>query len=215
VAVVDADNCNGCRRCVDDCPYEAITLEPHPNGRIGRQLAVVAADRCASCGICAGACPSATPFRSTETLRSGIDMPQQAVGVLRSRLQEALAKSPGEHKIIVFGCDHGADVAALADRDVACLSLLCIGLLPPSFVEYALRAGAIGVVVTGCTGNACEFRLGSRWTAERLAGIREPHLRAVVPLASHRMVFADAGDERALASAIGAFRASVERWARP
>src|SRR5690606_30014173 len=68
IAVVDAGNCNGCRRCVEDCPYSAITLEPHPDGRPGRQIAVVAAERCASCGICAGACPSATPFRSTGEL---------------------------------------------------------------------------------------------------------------------------------------------------
>ena len=215
VAVVDPDNCNGCRRCVDDCPYEAITLEPHPNGRIGRQLAVVAADRCASCGICAGACPSATPFRSGETLASGIDMPQQTVDLLRSQLQDALAKSAGERSIIVFGCDHGADVASLAGRDVIPFSLLCIGLLPPSFIEYALRAGAIGVVVSGCTGDACEFRLGSRWTAERLAGTREPHLRAIVPPERHCTVFADVGDEPALVAAIETFRASVRRWATP
>ena len=44
VAVVDADNCNGCRRCVADCPYAAITLEAHPNGKPGRQIAVVAAE---------------------------------------------------------------------------------------------------------------------------------------------------------------------------
>jgi ferredoxin/coenzyme F420-reducing hydrogenase delta subunit len=215
VAMVDPDNCNGCRRCVDDCPYEAITLEPHPNGRIGRQLAVVSVDRCASCGICAGACPSATPFRSTEMLLSGIDMPQQTVDALRSKLHDVLVKSPGERKIIVFGCDHGADVAALADRDVVHFSLLCIGLLPPSFVEYALRAGALGVVVSGCVGNSCEFRLGSRWTAERLAGTREPHLRATVPVERYRAVFANDGDEPALAAAIASFRASVRQWTTP
>jgi ferredoxin len=33
VAVVDPDNCNGCRRCFDDCPYSAITMVPHPNGK--------------------------------------------------------------------------------------------------------------------------------------------------------------------------------------
>lgn len=206
VAVVDSGNCNGCRRCVDDCPYEAITLEPHPNGKPGSQLAVVTAERCASCGICAGACPSATPFRSLATLATGIDMPQQSIDALRWRLQAALGKPRGERRIILFGCDHGADVSALAGSDVAAFSLLCIGLLPPAFIEYALRGGASGVVVSACSTDACEFRLGSRWTAERLTGSREPHLRASVPAEGYRLVLANAGDEAILAAAIAALR---------
>ena len=46
VAVVDAANCNGCRRCFDDCPYAAITMVPHPNGKPGKELARVDADLC-------------------------------------------------------------------------------------------------------------------------------------------------------------------------
>ena len=210
VAIVDSENCNGCRRCVDDCPYEAITLEPHPNGKPGSQLAVVTADRCASCGICAGACPSATPFRSMATLATGIDMPQQTIDALRLQLQAALGRAQDERKIIVFGCDHGADVSALTGPDVAAFSLLCIGLLPPAFIEYALRGGARGVVVSGCSTDACEFRLGSRWTAERLAGSREPHLRASVPADGYRVVLANPGDEAILAAAIAALRRGVK-----
>ena len=35
VARVDPAHCNGCRRCEDDCPYGAIAMVPHPNGRRG------------------------------------------------------------------------------------------------------------------------------------------------------------------------------------
>ena len=48
----------------------------------------------------------------------------------------------------------------------------CTGQLPPSFVEYALRDGAAGVLVSGCKPGGCEFRLGTRWTEERLLGLR-------------------------------------------
>ena len=65
--------------------------------------------------------------------------------------------------------------------DVIALDLVCAGQLPPSFVDYALRAGAAGVVVSGCREGDCAFRLGQRWTEERLLGIREPRLRAGVP----------------------------------
>jgi coenzyme F420-reducing hydrogenase delta subunit/ferredoxin len=209
IAVVDPANCNGCRRCFDDCPYAAVTMVPHPNGRIGRQMAQVDADLCASCGICVGACPSSTPFRSAAELVTGIDMPQAPIGALRRRLQQGLGALSGPDKIVVFGCDHGARVDALAGPDVAVFSLMCIAALSPSFVEYALRDGAAGVLVSGCRANGCEFRLGQRWTEARLAGTREPHLRASVPRERVATAWADAADADAMRAALSRFRAQL------
>ncbi len=209
VAVVDPDNCNGCRRCFDDCPYAAVTMVPHPNRRL-RQMAEVNADLCASCGICVGACPSSTPFRSAAELVTGIDMPSAPIGALRRRLQQGLAAmDPGAPRLVVFGCDQGARVATLAAPDVAVFSLVCTGQLPPSFVEYALRDGADGVLVTGCQGAGCEYRLGQRWTAERLAGTREPHLRDSVPRERLLQAWADAGQETTLAEALQRLRQQI------
>lgn len=214
VAVVNADNCNGCRRCVEDCPYSAITLEDHPDGRPGRQIAVVTAERCASCGICAGACPSATPFRSVSELVNGIDMPQQSVDNLRRTLLATLAAADSP-RIIAFGCEHGLDVENLHEPDVTGYNLLCIGLLPPSFIEYALRAGAAGVIVSGCAEGACEFRLGNEWTAQRLRGEREPHLRRSVAAKDYRFVFAGDHDHAVLARAIMDLRKNADTGIHP
>jgi quinol-cytochrome oxidoreductase complex cytochrome b subunit/coenzyme F420-reducing hydrogenase delta subunit/NAD-dependent dihydropyrimidine dehydrogenase PreA subunit len=202
VAVVDADNCNGCRRCFDDCPYAAVTMVPHPNQRIGRFMAVVDADLCASCGVCAGACPSATPFRRAAELVTGIDMPSAPVGALRLQLKSGLqaAAAAGVPAVAVFGCERGADVTALAGPGVVALPLMCTGALPPSFVEYALRDGAASVLVAACRG--CEYRHGSAYTAARLAGTREPHLRAQVPRDRVHFVAADAGEEPLLRAAL-------------
>ena len=205
VAVVDANNCNGCRRCVEDCPYSAISLENHPDGKPGNQIAVVAAERCASCGICAGTCPSATPFRSVSELVNGIDMPQQLVDGLRRTIVQTL-QTATVPPIIVFGCEHGLDVEALHREDVTGYNLLCIGLLPPSFVDYALRAGAAGVVISGCAEGACEFRLGNEWTEQRLRGEREPHLRRSVPAQRFRVVMAGKRDRAMLDEAIDTLR---------
>jgi ferredoxin/coenzyme F420-reducing hydrogenase delta subunit len=205
-AVVDPANCNGCRRCFADCPYAAITMVPHPNQRIGRTLAQVDADLCVSCGICAGACPSSTPFRSAAQLVTGIDMPQSPIDGLRRRLRESLQTTDAPQPIVVFGCDHGADVTRLQADGVVTLSLLCAGQLPPSFVEYALRDGAAGVVVAACREGGCEFRFGERWTAERLHGQREPHLRASVDSDRIALVFAGRGDEAPLAQAVDRLR---------
>ncbi|HRI18145.1 MAG TPA: hydrogenase iron-sulfur subunit [Burkholderiaceae bacterium] len=213
VAAVDPANCNGCRRCFDDCPYAAITMVPHPNARIGRQLAVVDGDLCASCGICVGSCPSATPFRSKAELVTGIDMPQQPLDTLRATLQHKLSETASTRPIVVFGCDRGAPLKALADDGVVTMSLICIGQLPPSFIEYALRGGAGGVLVTGCTG--CEFRLGTRWTEERLHALREPRLRASVPRERVAMVAADANELAQVRAALNHLRAQVAALPEP
>lgn len=215
VAVVDPANCNGCRRCFADCPYAAITMHPHPNGRPGRQLARVDPDLCASCGICAGSCPSSTPFRSAAELVTGIDMPQLTVGVLRERLRSGLKAMHAPRPIVVFGCAEGADASQLQGDDVLALPLICTGQLPPSFVEYALRDGAAGVLVASCREGGCAFRLGARWTAERLAGQREPHLRASVPAERVASAQADAGELPVLHAALATMRANLAQINAP
>lgn len=209
VAIVDPANCNGCRRCFDDCPYAAIAMEPHPN-KPGHQLARVIPDLCASCGICAGACPSSTPFRSVKDLVTGIDMPQQPVTALRVQLEQRIAALSGPTKIVVFGCDCAADSRRLEAGDTAVMSLMCTGLLPPSFVEYALRGGADGVLITGCREGSCTYRFGTQWTEQRLRGEREPHLRTSVPQERLRMAWADKSDAGQLAAALKEFRNSLQ-----
>jgi ferredoxin/coenzyme F420-reducing hydrogenase delta subunit len=176
-AVVYPQQCNGCKRCLADCPYSAISMEPHPAGKGVAGLAVVNADLCASCGLCAGACPSSTPFRSSVQLTTGIDLPGFPVNNMRNRLDDALATMSGDIRVAVFSCDHGVQMPQPVAPDTAAISLPCIGALPPSFVEYALRSGADGVLIAGCGEGDCEFRLGTSIVRQRLIGEREPHLR--------------------------------------
>jgi coenzyme F420-reducing hydrogenase delta subunit/quinol-cytochrome oxidoreductase complex cytochrome b subunit len=222
-ARVDLAHCNGCGRCFADCPYAAVTLVPRTDGKPMPVQAVVDADLCAACGICAGACPSSTPFRSAGEFVSGIDMPQRPMRALRAELERAIGALRGRVKLVVFGCDCAADAAALAAPDTAVVSLICAAMLPPSFVEYALRTGADGVLVTGCREGDCQYRLGNRWTEERLAGRREPHLRTLVPRERVRVAWAGPTDAAALAAEVERFRRALEslpasartRWRAP
>jgi coenzyme F420-reducing hydrogenase delta subunit/NAD-dependent dihydropyrimidine dehydrogenase PreA subunit len=214
VAQVSPPNCNGCGRCVADCPYCAVQLIPHTLKGTYKMQAQVDTALCASCGICAGACPSSTPFRSAGELVSGIDMPQLPIDALRRQLNAGLTQLSGPARTVVVGCDCAADVSAVAGAGVMALSLPCIGNLPPSFIEYALRrgrqgAGADGVLITGCREGDCAYRFGNEWTEQRLAGAREPHLRAHVPRNRVQIAWANGGEEADLARSLTAFRAGL------
>lgn len=158
-ARVNPANCNGCGRCAADCPYNAILLG---------EKAIVLAERCGACGICAGACPSSTPFRSIGELVSGIELPELRIQDLRERLRTAL---PGG--AVVFCCEKHPLPGAIALR--------CLAMLPPAFIEYALRKGAAQVRAVGCAGE-CAYRLGLELCDQRFTGTREPRLRAGVAI---------------------------------
>lgn len=209
VAQVDPANCNGCGRCFADCPFGAVVVEPRADGRRGPGLARVLPELCVSCGICAGACPSSTPFRTVAKLVTGIDMPQLSLAEMRAALERALAGLEGRPRVLVFGCDRAADARALARPDTGVINLLCIGQLPPSFIDYALRGGADGVLVTGCAEDGCYYRHGNTWTAQRIAGGREPHLRVSVPRDRVRVIWAAAGEHARLRAAIERFRSAL------
>ena len=210
IAKVDPNNCNGCQRCFDDCPYAAITMISHPNHRFAKQMAMVDPDLCASCGICVGACPSSTPFRSVTKLVSGIDLPHSPITHLRAQLKKSLAHTEKAPRIVVFGCDHGVRVDTLRDPDICAFSLTCIGMLPPSFIDYALRDGASAVLISGCQSTACEFRLGQRWTENRILGTREPTFRnSAFHLNKIQVSWANVGEEATLRIAIEELKKNI------
>jgi ferredoxin/coenzyme F420-reducing hydrogenase delta subunit len=181
-AVVDLGNCNGCERCYKDCPYNAITMVPRTDGLAFEQQASVDSSLCVSCGICAGACPTATPFRRMSDLVPGIDLPDLSIAEVRRAVKKAAVGLSGDARILVFGCAHGVSLEKVAGPGTGVVELACIGQLPPAFIDYVLsRKLADGVMLTGCTDNGCHARFGIRWSEERLAGARDPQLRARVP----------------------------------
>jgi ferredoxin/quinol-cytochrome oxidoreductase complex cytochrome b subunit/coenzyme F420-reducing hydrogenase delta subunit len=179
VAVVNLENCNGCGRCVADCPFSAITLEPRSDGTAFDQEAVVHAGNCVSCGICVGACPTASPFRRATALVPGIELPDAPMAALRDEVTARSAGLQGTQRVVVFACRDGAPIAESASTAV--IQVPCVGMVPPPFLDFVLARGlAAGVLLAGCRDQECYHRLGARWTSERIAMERDPQLRARV-----------------------------------
>ncbi len=214
VAEVHLDNCNGCSRCFNDCPYSAIVMQPRQDGRPFALQPVVDPNLCASCGICVGACPSSMPFRNSEFV-SGIELPHQLLATLRADTDRALATLSGNARVMVFGCDCAYDVRALQSEGVAALSLPCTGMLPPAFIDYVLRDARVeGVMVVGCREGDCQYRLGIRWTELRMARQRVPHLRQRVPLQRIEPCWAGAQDGELARAALARLRARIAQLPR-
>jgi len=218
VAAVNLDYCSGCGLCADDCPYEAIRMrgrsDAHP---YFLQEACVIASNCIHCGICTGSCPSSNPFRHatalpfgrSEALKSGIEMPQWNVDLVRRQVEHTMSKSGTANKILLIGCEHGADVRTHAIDDVAPVTVPCIGMLPPAFIEHALRKGAAGVLLNGCRQGDCYHRLGGGWLRERLSNDRRPFLRHSVDRSRVGLCWAAPPDWQELQHAIDTLRQSI------
>ncbi len=205
-AEVDLAHCNGCARCAEDCPYEAIRMVRRTDQLPFPTQAEVNPSLCVSCGICVGACPSSTPFRRSEELRTGIDLPDNSLRMLRERVVAAAARLQDAPRLLILACERGAGAGHVGGT----VTLPCVAIAPPSLIDFILsRDLADGVVIAGCAESACYHRLGVAWTQQRFAGTRDPYLRARVPRERLATIWASALETRRLEREITDFQRAV------
>jgi len=219
VATVRLEDCSGCGYCVEDCPYEAITMRArsvsHPRFLYEAQ---VLDDMCVHCGICTGSCPSSNPFRRQratavdgDVLHSGIEMPQHTIDSLRKQLLTSLHTLSTNNPVLILGCQHGLAIEQFACEDIATITLPCIGMLSPAFIEYALRQGAAGLLISGCRQGDCYYRLGDRWLRERLSRQRVPFLHRTVDTSRIVCTWLAATDSAIMDQEIAQFRRYLQQ----
>jgi len=205
-AQVFLDQCNGCARCVEDCPYSAITLVPRSDDLPFAHEVAVNPARCVGCGICMGACPSSTPFRRSGALLTGIDLPDRPFAALRAEVIAAAGGVSSAGRVLTLACAHGAAAGPASGRVV----LPCVAMAPPSLVDFIISRGlADGVAVAGCAERECYNRFGRAWTRARFARERDPYLRRRVPRERLLTVWPGPTEGRRLDAALSDFAARL------
>lgn len=149
---IDEEACTGCELCVQDCPYDALSMSPMQEGATERSVALLDASQCVSCGICVGSCAF-----------DAIALPGWTSPV---------ADVAGRHVRVVCS-RHEPDVGI--DDTNATISVSCAGMFTPTTVRGYLERGATDVQLIGCAPSDCRFGVGNQLAAERLAGERAPH----------------------------------------
>lgn len=175
-ATVDPARCHACTQCVQDCPFDAVTMVPRTDEKRFSSQAQVDPARCVGCGVCAGSCDS-----------EGIVMPWFDTRREETRLaaEIAAAGSTGGPDWVAFvaGDIDGPLALAAAARWRVRLPEFQVHTVPtaswvrPKFVERLLREGVRGVLIVRDARTEAAARDGNRWVLDRLAGERKPVFR--------------------------------------
>ncbi|MEX2550946.1 MAG: 4Fe-4S dicluster domain-containing protein [Nitriliruptoraceae bacterium] len=124
---------DGCRACLEACPYGAIELRNRPDGA----EMVIDANACQRCGACSGVCPT-----------SSIERPFLPAEELVTVVADAAAGVRGGILAITCGSSEARVARELGGDAVVVLPSLLI--VDETILLAALGAGARGVVLVGC-----------------------------------------------------------------
>jgi len=160
-AVVNQDLCYGCRLCERLCPFGA--------PRIEKGKATIVEILCKGCGVCGAACPS-----RAITMRHFTD--EEISAAIRAAFDESAPTKEIEPKILGFLCNWcsyaGADTAGVSriqyPPNIQVIRNMCSGRVDPVHILEAFRAGADGVLVTGCHIGDCHYQSGNLVAQKRI-----------------------------------------------
>jgi len=160
-AVVNQDLCYGCKLCERLCPFGAARVQ---NGK-----AAIVEILCKGCGVCGAACPA-----RAITMKHFTD--EEISAAIRAAFDESAPTREIEPKILGFLCNWcsyaGADTAGVGRMqyppNLQVIRNMCSGRVDPIHVLEPFRAGADGVLVTGCHIGDCHYQSGNLVAQKRI-----------------------------------------------
>jgi len=206
-AEIFAERCTGCSLCFKDCPYDAIHMRPRSDGKAYDLEAVVIPARCAACGICVGSCSF-----------DGVLLPGWGVGDVKDEIKRLMGEIKGGDRLPILGIVCSSAIEAFPEElrstpplrimdmeNVRFITLPCVGMVHPSWIEEALESGAEGVFICGCQMGDCQYRFGNRWIEERISARRAPILKGALSRSKIRTWWSTSLNLHTLAKEISRF----------
>ena len=171
ISEVDQEGCTGCTQCALDCPYDAISMVPHPNGK--HLLAEISALHCVSCGICAASCGDLAvgpPGRDANDQINSIE-----------NFCSSLPDNASENSIVIVSCRHNESMPdymksiAKKESGLFYFDLNCCGTLHSKGLEILLN-NVGGIFLSGCAARNCMNRDGLDLLKGRIYEKRVPFI---------------------------------------
>lgn len=147
---IDGERCRLCGRCVDVCPFGAVSL--------GASSAKLDAALCRGCGLCSAVCPTGAATQSALSPEWWSD-----------RLETVIATRRAD--VLVLACQRRAGSLETAfQRDgleAAVIRLRCVGQVDAGMLLELSRQSFQHVLVAGCATGRCRFTTGSSRAGEQ------------------------------------------------
>lgn len=188
VAFVKEEDCDGCKVCVDVCPFDApkmVDVEKEKRAeRKSDQIARIDEARCDKCGSCASRCPTG----AIQLRHYTDDQVLAQIGALLSINGGSL--SP---KVVAFCCDEcgyaTVDLAGMGGKtypvNVLPIRVPCLCWVSLYQMFKAFEYGAEGVLLVGCKLENCQHLEGA-FNAQTVVAFAKEILDEI-GLGSHRL----------------------------
>jgi len=158
VSKIEEEACDGCKACVELCPFEAIDFDEV------KDLAVINDLKCEGCGVCTAICPTG----AAQLTNYERDILFRQVEALLST-KKALEGDTEDKTILAFVCSECAygsvDIAGINNWEyppnVLIASVPCIGRISPLDILKAFVEGADAVMLASCPEERCQYLRGN------------------------------------------------------
>ncbi|MFX1519163.1 MAG: hydrogenase iron-sulfur subunit [Promethearchaeota archaeon] len=157
VSKIDEEACDGCKACVELCPFEAIDFDEL------KDLAVINELKCEGCGVCAAICPTGAA-QLTNNEREILFRQIEALLSTKKTLDGEATRT-----ILAFVCSECAygsvDLAGINNwqysPNVLVASVPCIGRISPLDILKGFVEGADAVMLASCPEERCQYLRGN------------------------------------------------------
>ncbi|MDA8228114.1 MAG: hydrogenase iron-sulfur subunit [Desulfitobacterium hafniense] len=162
-AVVNRLRCDKCKRCMEECPVDAYSLDEEGYPCANPEL-------CQRCGICVGSCPLQV-----------ISLPDLRIEELSSEIRALKGDGSEEPTVLAFCCEpltypalqEKVALGMQLPQNMRIIKVPCMGAVNTALISDALSAGVDSVVLLGCEHGPCQQRRGDQLTKRRLENLKE------------------------------------------